>query len=59
MQLILVITDHICKTGAKVRVSKGAVFEFQLEARIERNNESGFPTYKQQQMSTNNRVNRN
>ena len=46
MLLILMIADHVCETCSKVRISKGVVFKFELEAHVEGNDQGRFPTYR-------------
>ena len=47
MLLILMITNHVSKTCSKVRISKGVVFKFELEAHVKGNDLGRFPTYRQ------------
>jgi hypothetical protein len=52
VSLVLLVVDHVCESGPKVRVYKLAVLEFEFEARVKRNDQRRFPALQTTGVST-------
>jgi len=45
VKLVLLLVDHICEPGPKVRVDERTILEFEFETCVQGNDQRRFPTY--------------